>query len=162
MSCASGPIATQPEGPAFIITTKNLEDQVSVQNENGIAWIDVQSPGGIGSASFQLVAGTMPENMTVQFHLKGLEQLRLTSAEDEISASVSSTQAASVDTQTLLSSGTEAPLSPGDPLWMDIKIVSETGKKIPLEEGYFEVTVPQEFIRNAGTTFEIEWIDFYR
>ena len=46
---------------------------------------------------------------------------------------------------------------------MEIEIVSDqTEKKIPLKDGYFEVTIPQQFIRNAGKTFEIEWIDFYR
>ena len=45
---------------------------------------------------------------------------------------------------------------------MEIEIVSEAEKKIPPEQGYFKVSVPQEFIRNAGTLFEIEWIDFYR
>jgi hypothetical protein len=46
---------------------------------------------------------------------------------------------------------------------MEIQIISDQAEqKIPLEQGYFEVTVPQEFIQNAGKTFEIEWIDFYR
>jgi hypothetical protein len=46
---------------------------------------------------------------------------------------------------------------------MEIEIVSEqTEKQIPLEAGFFEVTVPQQFLRSAGNTFEIEWIDFYR
>jgi hypothetical protein len=105
----------------------------------------------------------MPGNMILRLHLKGLEEFRLTSAQEKISASVASGDAVTLDHQTLLSSGTETPLLPGHPLWMEVQIVSGQGeKKIPLEEGYFEVTVPQEFIRNAGQTFEIEWIDFYR
>jgi hypothetical protein len=141
---------------------KNPDDQVDIQFENGAARIDIQSPTGIGSASFELESGTMPENITLRLHLMGLEQFRLTSAQDRIAASVSSGEAARVDTQTIFSSGAEAPLLPGHPLWMEIEIVSEAEKKIPLEQGYFEVTVPPEFIRNAGTTFEVEWIDFFR
>jgi hypothetical protein len=163
VSCAGGPVGAQQEEPSFTILTKHPEDQVSVQLEKGTAQIDIQSPTGIGSASFELESGTMPETMMVRLHLKGLEKFRLSSAKDQISASVSTAESAPVDTETFLSSGTESPLPPGHPLWMEIEIVSgQAGKKIPLEEGYFEVTLPTEFIRNAGARFEIEWIDFYR
>jgi len=157
-SCAGGPAGAgaQSAQPEFIVITKNPEDLVDIQMQDGAAQIDIQSPTGIGSASFELESGAMPENVTLRLHLKGLEGFRLLSARDQISASVSG------DTQTILSSGTESPLSPGDPLWVEIEIVSEAEKKIPLDQGYFEVTVPQEFIRNAGEMFEIEWIDFYR
>ena len=162
-SCAGGPIGAEAEEPAFIVITKNPEDQVDIQYENGTALIDIQSPTGIGSAAFELESGTMPENMTLRLHLKGLEQFRLKAAQEEIAAAVSSGDASTIENQTILSSGTESPLLPGHPLWMEIEIVSgQAEKKIPLEEGYFEVTVPQEFIQNVRTTFEIEWIDFYR
>jgi hypothetical protein len=161
--CGSGPIGAQPHEPAFIVITKNPDDQVDIQFENSTTLIDIQSPTGIGSAAFELESGTMPENMTLRLHLKGLEQFRLTSAQDQIAASVSSGETVHLDEQTIYSSGTESPLLPRHPLWMEIEIVSsQTEKKIPLEEGYFEITVPQEFIRNVGKTFEIEWIDFYR
>lgn len=161
-SCASEPQGAQPEEPAFIVITKNPEDQVDIQYENGTALIDVQSPSGIGSAAFELESGDMPENMTLQLHLKGLEGFRLTSARDQISASVSGGDPFN-ENQAILTSGTESPLLPGNPLWMEIDIVSEQAeKKIPLEKGHFKVTIPLEFIQNAGKTFEIEWIDFYR
>jgi hypothetical protein len=162
-SCAGGPVGAQPEEPAFIVIPKNPEDYISVQYQNGTALIDIQSPTGIGSAAFELGSGNMPGNMTLRLHLKGLEQFRLTSAQDQIAASVSTGDPFNVENQTILSSGTESPLLPGHPLWMKIEIVSDQAeKKIPLEDGYFEVTVPQEFIRNIEKTFEIEWIDFYR
>lgn len=164
-ACAGGPAGAgaPPEEPAFIVITKNPDDRVDIEYQSGIAQIDIQSPTGIGSAAFELASGPMPEGMTLRLHLKGLEQIRLTSAQDQIAASVSSSEAAPAENQTLLSSGAETPLLPGHPLWMPIAIVAnQAEKKIPLEEGYFEITVPQEFIRNAGTTFEIEWIDFYR
>jgi hypothetical protein len=162
-SCAGGPIGAQPEEPAFIVITKNPDDQVDIEYQNGTAHIDIQSPTGIGSAAFEVASGSMPEGIMLRLHLKGLEQIRLKSAHDQIAASVSSSDASPVEDQALLSSGAETPLPPGHPLWMQIEIVSnQAEKKIPLEGGYFEVTVPQEFLRNAGKTFEIEWIDFYR
>jgi hypothetical protein len=162
-ACASGPAGAQPEEPAFIVITKNPDDRVDIEYQNGTAHIDIQSPTGIGSAAFELASGPMPEDITLRLHLEGLEQIRLKSAQDQIAASVSSSEASPAGNQTLLSNGAETPMLPGHPLWMQIAIVSnQAEKKIPLEEGYFEVTVPQEFIRNAGMTFEIEWIDFYR
>jgi hypothetical protein len=165
VSCASGPAnaGTQSGDPAFIVITENPDDQVDVQYENGIALIDIQSPAGIGSATFELESGIMPGEMILQLHLKGLEQFQLTSSQESIRASVPSGGVFNVDDQTIVSAGTESPLLPGNPLWMEIDIVSSQGeKKVPLEEGYFEITVPQEFIQNAGKTFEIEWVDFYR
>jgi hypothetical protein len=152
MSCGGISAGAQPEEPGFIVITKNTDDQVDIQYENGVALIDIQSPTGIGSAAFELESGDMPGNMLLRLHLRGLEGFRLKSAQDQISASVSSGDAGEVNSQTILSSGTESQLLPGNPLWMDIQ----------LEEGYFEVTVSQEFIQNAGKMFEIEWIDFYR
>jgi hypothetical protein len=162
-SCGGGPIGAQPDEPAFIIITKNPEDQVDIQHQNGTALIDIQSPSGIGSATFELPSGSMPENITLRLHLKGLEQFRLKSRQDQIAASIPSGDALNTGNQTVLTTRTEFPLLPGDPLWMEIDIVSEqTEKKIPLEQGYFEVILPQQFIQNTGNTFEIEWIDFYR
>ena len=155
-------MGAQAEEPAFIIITKNPEDQVSVAYENGTAQIDVQSPTGIGSATFELESGTMPEIMTLRLHLKGLEQFRLLSPQDQIAASISSGDPLHANHETILSSGAESQLLPGHPLWIEIEIVSNAEKTIPLEEGYFEVTIPQEFIRNVDKTFEVEWIDFYR
>jgi hypothetical protein len=162
LSCAGGPASAgaQPEEPAFIVITKNPDDQVDIQYENGRTLIDIQSPTGIGSAMFELESGSMPGSMTLRLHLKGLEEFRLTSAQDQISASVSSGYVSS--NETILSSGTETPLQPGHPLWTEIEIISETGTTIPLEEGYFEVTVPPDFLQNVGKTFQIEWVDFYR
>ena len=149
MSCGGVSAGAQPDEPGFIVITKNPDDQVGLKYENGTSLIDIQSPTGIGSAAFELESGTMPGNMILRLHLKGLEEFRLTSAKDQISAAVSGGE---IENQTILSSGTESPLLPGHPLWMEIQPA----------EGYFDVTVPQEFIRNAGKTFEIEWIDFYR
>jgi hypothetical protein len=161
-SCAGLPARAQSGEPVFQITTKNKDDQVSIQYQNGIAIIDVHSPTGIGSATFELESGPMPAEVILRLHLKGLEEFRLTSAQSNIAASVASSDASNIS-QRIIAPGSESPLLPSDPLWMEIEIVSNQAEKtIPLEEGYFEITVPKEFIQNAGNSFEIEWIDFYR
>ena len=153
----------QADEPAFTVVTGNADDETSIQYQNGTAQIDIYSPSGIGFAAVELESGVMPEEMILRLHLQGLEQLQLTSSQESIRASVSSDGSFNVDDQTILSAGTESPLQSGNPLWMEIEVVSgQAEKKIPLEDGYFEVTVPKEFLKNAGTSFEIEWIDFFR
>jgi len=164
MSCASQPANAQSgDEPVFSTIAKNQDDQINIQYVNGVTVIDVQSPTGIGSADFELESGVMPENIVLRLHLKGLEEFRLISDETAIAASVSSSGSFSINDQRVNSSGSEYSITSIDPFWMKIEIVSDLAtKKIPLEDGYFEITVPKEFIRSAGNSFEIQWIDFYR
>lgn len=160
-SCAGLPARAQSGEPVFAATTKNKDDQVNIHYEDGIAFIDVLSPTGIGSATFALESGVMPGEIRLRLHLQGLEEFRLTSAETEISASVSG--AGPHIEQKMITSGNETVLLPGNPLWMEIDIAPEdAAKNIPLQEGHFEILLPEEFLREAGTSFEITWIDFYR
>ena len=164
MSCASQPANAQSgDEPVFSVTVKNQNDQINVQYVDGVTVIDVQSPSGIGSAKVDLESGSMPENMLLQLRIKGLEEFRLISHQAVVVASGSSSGSFSIYDQRVNSSGSEYSITPIDPLWIKIEIVSDLAtKKIPLEDGYFEITVPKEFIRSAGNSFEIQWIDFYR
>ena len=163
MSCASQPANAQSgDEPVFSISTKNQNDQVNFQYMDGAAIIDVQSPTGIGSAKLELESGGMPENMLLRLHLQGLEEIRLISDQAVIVASGSSGGSFAINDQRVNSYGSEYSLTPIDPLWMKIEVISDQAKKIPLESGYFEITVPGEFLQNARSSFEIQWIDFYR
>jgi hypothetical protein len=163
VSCATAPANAQADEPAISVITRNVDDEVGIRYQDGAALIDIHSPSGIGSASFELESGPMPGEMILHLHLGGLEQVQLTSSHETLRASVSSDSTFSVDEQVILSAGTESPLLPGNPLWMEINVVAgQTEKKIPLEEGYFEIAVPREFLKNAGTSFEAQWIDFFR
>lgn len=162
ISCGGLPARAQAGEPEFAITTKNNDDQVNVRHENGVAFIDIESTTGIGSAAFQLKSGSMPQEIVIRLHLKGLEDFRLTSTGESIGASISSGDEPTIQ-QRLISPGSETPILPGHPLWMNMDIVSEQSEpRIPLEEGYFEVALPKEFLAQAGTSFEMQWIDFYR
>jgi hypothetical protein len=149
--------------PGFTITTSNQEDAVSITSEEGISLIDINSPSGVGSAHFELVSGILPEKIITRLHLKGLEEFRLSYNETVISASISSGSAFNISSQNILLSNIEYPIQAGHPLWLEIKVVSDqTIKKIPLEEGYFEITFPKESNKKIGSSFEIQWVDFYR
>jgi hypothetical protein len=161
-ACAGAPAEAQSGEPAFIVIPKNTDDRVDIRYENGTSFIDIYSPTGIGSAILELESGTMPGGMVLRLHLKGLEELRLTSAQTSLAASVSNSNPSEIQ-QRVLAASSDTPLLPGDPLWMPLEIISPQAEKtIPLEEGYFEVEVSQEFLRKAGKSFEIQWTDFFR
>lgn len=163
MSCASRGVSAQDSKPEFRVTVKNSDDKIIVLDESSQTVIEIHSDFGIGSASFELVSGSMPDTLLLRLHLKGLEEFRLISNQAAIAASASSSEVFHVTNQRIIASGNEFSITPIDPLWMKVEIVSgQAGKKIPLEEGYFEITVPKEFIRTAGNSFEIQWIDFFR
>jgi hypothetical protein len=164
ISCASQPANAQSGGePVFSVTTKNQDDKIDVQYENGVTSVDIHSPTGIGSAKFELESGSMPEKLILRLHLKGLEEFRLVSEQATIAASGSSSDMFNVIDQSVIVAGTEYSITPIDPLWTKVEVISgQADKKIPLEEGFFEIAVPKEFIRSAGNSFEIQWIDFFR
>ena len=163
MSCASQPANAQSgDEPVFSIDAKNQNDQVNIQYVDGAAIVDIQSPTGIGSAKLELESGDMPESMLLRIHIHGLEEIRLISDQAVIVASGSSSGLFAINDQRVISLGSEYSITPIDPLWMKIEIISDQAKKIPLEAGYFEINVPREFLRNAENFFEIQWIDFYR
>lgn len=135
-----------------MVTTKNSDDKVNIRYEEGVAYIDVRSPTGIGSAAFELESGSMPADIRLRLHLQGLEEFRLTSPQTKVSAAVSSADATQVK-QNLIVSGRESAILPGDPLWLEIDVTPDD---------YFEILLPDKFLHEAGTSFEIAWIDFYR
>ena len=164
MSCASQPANAQSGGePGFSVITKNQDDQIGIRQENGVTTVDIHSPSGIGTAKFELASGARPEQLILRLHLRGLEEFRLISNQTTIAASGSSSEVFNVTSQSVIAVGNEHSITPIDPLWTRVEIISDQPeKKIPLEEGFFEITVPKEFIRSAGNSFEIQWIDFFR
>jgi hypothetical protein len=162
VSCAGQAANAQSGEPVFNVTAKNTDDQIDIQYDDGTALIDITSPSGIGSATLELESGGMPEEIILRLHLRGLEELQLTSDQTSIAASVSNSDPTDIR-QRILAASSDTPLLPDQPLWMKVKIVSEQPvNALPMEEGYFEVTIPKEFIQKAGTSFEIAWIDFHR
>jgi hypothetical protein len=59
--------------------------------------------------------------------------------------------------------GDERPITPDSPHWMEVKIVSDkAAPRIPLDDGYFEITLPKDVLGKGRRSFSIRWIDFYR
>jgi hypothetical protein len=65
--------------------------------------------------------------------------------------------------KSLTSPGEWQTIEPDNPSWLDIIIVSDQATpEIPLTQGYFEITLPEDLLTEAGKSFSIQWIDFYR
>lgn len=163
VSCATRETRSKGQSPEFKITPAKAEDIVTVAIESSATVFDIQSISGIGSASIELVSGTMPEIVLVRLHTAGLEEFRLSYNETIIAASVPSGEGFGNPNESLISSDGESPITSLHPMWMKIDVVSKQSvKKIPLEEGYFEITLPKESARDSRGAFEISWIDFFR
>ena len=164
ISCASQPAnAQEGDEPVFNVTTKNQEDRINIQQEDNVTTIDIHSPTGIGTAKFELKSGTMPESIVLRLHLAGLEQVKLVSDQTTLASYGSSSDMFNVTGQSVIAAGNEYAITPIDPLWMKVEVIpGRVDKKTPSGEGYFEIIVPSEFIRRAGNSFEIQWVDFFR
>ena len=161
VSCASQPADAQTEPTEFRVRAKNADDIISLLQENSQTIIDIQSDFGIGSATFDLISGNMPQTILVRLHTTGLEDFRVISSEATVGASVPTGEAGILVNQRIVLSTGELPIFSVHPMWLKIETISNS-KKIPLEDGHFEITIPQAFLRKAGTSFDIKWIDFYR
>jgi hypothetical protein len=161
--CTVSPGALPTPTPAFTAAAEGEGNELKVSVEGEAVAIDVHSRSGIGAATVELVSGAPPENIVVRLSLQGLEEFRLSSEGIVVTASVSSGDAGRVAQSLGLPEGGEQTLAPDSPLWLDIRIVSDqTPPRLPLEQGYFEVALPKDFLREGRRTFAIRWIDFYR
>lgn len=164
ISCASQPADAQAGGETVLnVTTKSQDDQINIQHEDNVTTIDIYSPTGIGTATFELKLGPMPESLVLRLHLAGLEQFKLVSDQTTLASYGSSSDMFNVTGQSVIAAGNEYAITPIDPLWMKVEVIpGRVDKKTPSGEGYFEIIVPSEFIRRAGNSFEIQWVDFFR
>jgi hypothetical protein len=168
---ACRPIQPREEGAGAAppkIELAKPQDDAELKFEDGRMLIDIRSDGGIGGASITWAAAPAVPPV-LRLHLRGLEELRLIGGNLETGGvetivSVASTAPHTVR-QSTRSDG-EAELQPiveGDPAWLDVSW-SPGGEAagFPLQDGYFDVTLADTRLTQAGTQLELRWIDFYR
>ena len=150
------------DDPPFRITTKRDDDQVEVRIDKGKAHFSIQSPFGISKAIIERSGDNWPTSVTLRWHLKGLENLKVTNGKNTLEASVSS-QDGKVR---LWKDGKEdSPLDSKHPYWMEIRLIGTDGKPvktIPLTDGYFEMQLPKALFADNPKSITLNWIDFYR
>lgn len=142
-----------PQGfrPLFEITTDKPENHVNYNIQNGVTHLDIFSPSGIGNARIVRASDLAPKEMILNFHLKGLEHLKFSFADQSVEIEIPS-------------HGDHTPresVPPDSPLYMPVKIFSQ-GNAFPIENGYVQVELPRAFYESGAREFTIEWIDFYR
>jgi hypothetical protein len=143
----------QDEGapPVFRAQAEGGGNRLAVQHDGTTTVFDVYSESGIGRANVQLESGTPPASILIRLHLTGLEQFRLVFNGTTLNVSVSSTGHTA---QALHQDGMERPLAATSPLRL--------GVERRAADGYFELTLPSDFIERGAHSFAFEWIDFFR
>jgi hypothetical protein len=135
--------------------------RLEVRGNGTAVIIEIFSASGIGQADFELVSPEMPKRLIMQFHLRGLEELRFAYGETLVSASIASTGEHGIR-QNMSRAGERSveALTSNSPFWMKLRVASRD--PIPLREGYIEVEAPEDFLKSTMRKASIHWIDFYR
>lgn len=148
----------------FKITTRRKDDTAQVQANKQKALFNIKSPFGISQAVVEREGETWPETVVLRLHLKGLENFRASNGKVTISAAAG-IQEGKVKVRLWKDGKENAPLDQKSPFWTDIRITrgdGEVAKEIPLQDGYFEITLPKAFFEGNPQSVTLSWIDFYR
>lgn len=159
--CGGSPGAAGVPAPIFRARAEGDGNAVSISASGDTAIVEVQSSGGIGAATIELVAGTPPTNLVVRLHLRGLEAFRLAYEQTVVVAEVPSGDSRSASQHVELPDGGTRPIAPDSPLWLDIRVVSAQAAPAP-QQGYFEIRLPRGLLHDQQRAFALRWIDFYR
>lgn len=158
--CAGAAGQAPVQAPAYRAGDVQAGDAVTVTVTGRDMVLDIRSETGIGRAEVEQTAGAAPHSLTLRFHLKGLEDLRLTYAGVQVAVHVSSLKDGGVREEMGPPGGEAQPIGPDSPYWMPVRLPD--GQRIPLTEGYIEVAAPRAFLDGDARDFSLRWIDFYR
>jgi hypothetical protein len=148
--------------PPFKVTTRRSDDRAEVKSDKDQAVISVHSPTGISNAVLERIGAKWPDVMVLRLYSKGLESFRATSGNVTLDAAISN-QGGKV--RQWKNGKEDALLNADSPDWIPIRIVGSDGKPataIPLEDGYFELTLPKVLFDGNPRSITVHWIDFYR
>ena len=133
----------------------------AVATDSGLV-LEIRSPRGIGRATIIRRNATWPMVTKVRLHLRGLEGFQATVDGDGIGVSVSSSAAEQSIRAHAIKQGRESTqLKPGGDGWPETKVVAKQ-KRIPLRDGYIEITLPASLFQGNPEQLSLQWIDFYR
>ncbi len=156
--------ASEGQSAGFKITTKRADDAISVQAEKDRTVVAVQSPFGISQAVIERQGDTWPETMVLRLHLKGLERFRASNGKITLDAAVS-IQEGKAKVRLWKDGKEDALLDENSPFWLYIRIVGGDGRpaqELPLQDVYFEMTLPRAFFEGNPKSITVNWIDFHR
>ena len=154
------------EPSSFKISTQRADDRVETSLADGAALVSIHSPMGISHATVQRVADCWPRQLTVQLHLRGLENLRIGNGQITIE-----TRAPSRDQEHLCqmwkdnTANERLALDTHSPYWIEIRMPGKDVKPnglVPRDERYYELRLPPALLEENPKAISIGWIDFYR
>jgi hypothetical protein len=152
------------ESQSFKITTRRDNDRVDVKTETSKTIFSIQSPSGISHAVIERADEKWPDAVLLRLYLKGMESFKITGSELKLEGSVSLQEGKPV--VRLWKDGKEdAPLDAKSPYWIDVRILGgddQPPKELPLQDGYFEMALPQAIFEGNPKSTTVNWIDFYR
>ena len=150
------------DASSFKITTKRSDDRVDVKTKDDKTLFVIRSPFGISNAIIERTTEQWPDNVVIQLRLKGLENVKLSTDQLKLEASVSSQNGEA----RLWKDGKEdSPLDSNSLYWMEFEILDSDGeptKAIPLKDGCIEMQLSKKFFEGNPKSFKVDWIDFYR
>lgn len=120
---------------------------------------EVRSVRGIGRGSILSPGASWPDQVILQFHLRGLESLTVEADgvvwEVQVSSSPPHSVTSGYKNSEPAAESTETDLY----IMPDKKAVSE----IPLPDGkFFEIVVPRKLFESNPSEIKLAWVDFYR
>jgi hypothetical protein len=162
--CLGGLLVSSEEPTKFKVTTKKADDAVTVRTEKEGTVFSVRSPSGISQMVVERKEDQWSETVVLRLHLKGLESFRISNGKVTLHAAVS-VQDGKAKVRLWKDGEEKKPLDEKSPLWMIVRIVGGDGKpakELPLDGGYFEMTLSKAFFEGNPQSITLNWIDFYR
>jgi|GEM_PF-6412402 len=125
----------------------------------------IPSGSAIGRCMIRRQTLEWPKTVLVRLELKGLESFKVQVPQaDDRALAVEWCVASSGDFSqrvVLWERGKEVPLDSDSPFYTVVRVASQ-GRSIPLESGYFLVSIPPQLLKGNPERIELQWIDFYR
>lgn len=156
--------ALRAETSAFTITCTKPKDAVTETTSAERTIFTVSSPTGIGAATIERTAEAWPKQVVIRMKLRGLESWNIESGTAKLIASVKS-QTGQSHPLIMRQQDKEIVVTADSPYWLEPQALNAAGKPIkglPDKDGYFEMVVPQAFLKDAGNKIRLSWVDFYR
>lgn len=158
--CAGAGGQAPLRAPVYGVGELQAGDAVTVTVTGRDVVLDIRSEKGIGSAEIEQAAGGAPASLTLRFHLAGLEELRFSYADVQVTVHVSSLAEGGVREEMGPPGGEPQPIGPDSAYWMAVRLPA--GGRIPLIGGAIELAAPRAFLEGDARGFSLRWIDFYR
>jgi hypothetical protein len=121
---------------------------------------DVPANFEISPGSIKRLGDSWPKTVRIRLRLRGLELFAATAGETTVQWAVSSSEPGAQH-MSLRVGEKELPLDKESPYYSEVQVVAPN-PKIPLEGGYFEVTLPAKLLADNPAEISLFWVDFYR